>query len=179
MNVGLSQSYFEIFGLSEDFTVDTQQLAERYRELQKAVHPDRFADASDRDRRLAVQQVAQINEAYHTLKSPLKRARYLLEQKGVTFDDQRETAFDPDFLMEQMTLRESLAEVREQADPFTSVANLMIDINARLNTMLSELATTLAKDDLDIAKQLVHKTQFLDKLKTECENLEQDLAESI
>ncbi|WP_435338056.1 hypothetical protein, partial [Acinetobacter sp. LH3_13] len=40
------------------------------------MHPDRFADASEREQRLALEQSASLNEAYQTLKSPTKRARY-------------------------------------------------------------------------------------------------------
>ena len=106
----LTQNHFELFGLPVAFDVDAQQLAERYRELQRILHPDRYANASDRERRLSIQHAAQVNEAFQTLKSSLRRARYLLQLKGVEFDDEKETHLDPAFLMEQMELREALAD---------------------------------------------------------------------
>ena len=171
----LSQNYFDIFGLPASFEVDVQQLAEQYRELQKAVHPDKFANASDRDRRLAVQQAAQINEAFHTLKSPLKRARYLLQLKGVEFDDQRETSFEPQFLMEQMDLRETLAGIREKEDALGSLGKLMQDIEQKIQSMQKQLALFIKQDDLELAKSQIHKLQFLEKLMNECEAMEEDL----
>ena len=171
----LSQNYFDIFGLPVSFEVDVQQLAEQYRELQKAVHPDKFANASDRDRRLAVQQAAQINEAFHTLKSPLKRARYLLQLKGVEFDDQRETSFEPEFLMEQMELRETLAGIREKEDALGSLGKLMQDIEQKIQSMQKQLALFIKQDDLELAKSQIHKLQFLEKLMNECEAMEEDL----
>ena len=55
----------------------------------------------------------------------------------------------------------------------------MQDINVRINTMQSELATALSGDDLDQAKALVHKLQFLHKLRIESENLEAELADAL
>jgi len=179
MSSDSSQNYFEIFGLPVDFKLDTVVLTERYRELQKAVHPDKFANASDRDRRLAVQQAALINEALETLKFPLKRARYILQLHGVGFDDEKETTQDPTFLMEQMELRESLAEIRQNDDPFSALNKLMQDIHAKQDIMTDQIVTLLESQDYQPAKSQVQKLQFLEKLRIECENLEQDLADAI
>ncbi len=179
MSVSLSQNYFEIFGLPIDFHLNIQDLTERYRELQKTVHPDRFASASDRDRRLAVQQAANINEAFTILKSPIKRARYLLMLAGVDFDDENETTQDPEFLMEQMELRESVAAVRDLEDPFDGLNQLMQSIASTKSTMIDELAGRIDAKEYAEAKAGVQKLQFLEKLLLECENLEQDLADAL
>ena len=131
------QNHFELFGLPLSFEVDQQQLAERYRSLQRTVHPDRFANASDQERRLSVQRAAQINEALQTLKSPIQRARYMLELRGVEFDEQRDTAIDPLFLMEQMELREALAEIPNSADALGKLGRLQDDIRAKVKGCLS------------------------------------------
>jgi len=179
MLVSQSQNYFEIFGLPLTFHVDTQALGERYRELQKTVHPDRFANASARDRRLAVQHAANINEALTVLKSPLKRARYMLILAGVGFDDERETTQAPEFLMEQMELRESLAAVRQLDDPLAEIANLLQTVEEKKNTMMDSLAELISAEDFSAAKILVQKLQFFEKLLLECELLEQDLVDSL
>lgn len=179
MNAGTLPNYFDIFGLPVAFSIDEQLLAAHYRELQKTVHPDRFANASERDRRMAVQQAADINEAFHTLKSPLKRARYLLQIKGVTFDDEKETTVEPAFLMEQMELREALAEVSAGDDAFTKLNTIMQDITRRITQMLDEYNECVKMGDLAQAKVIVQKLQFLEKLKIESEILEEELANAI
>jgi molecular chaperone HscB len=179
MNAGLSPNYFDIFGLPVDFKIDEQLLAEHYRELQKTVHPDRFANASERDRRMAVQQAADINEAFHTLKSPLKRARYLLQIKGVAFDDEKETTVEPAFLMEQMELREALAEVSTSEDAFAKLNSIMQDIAKSITQMLEEYNECVKIGDFSKAKAIVQKLQFLEKLKIESEILEEELANAI
>ena len=61
--------------------VDQISLDASYRKLQQEFHPDRYASQGDVERRLAVQAASLINQAYETLRSPLKRAQYLLELK--------------------------------------------------------------------------------------------------
>jgi molecular chaperone HscB len=179
MTAASPQNHFDIFGLPVSFDVETTVLAERYRELQRAVHPDRFANATDRERREAVQRAANINEAFQILKSPLQRARYLLQLKGVDFDDQKDTSFDSSFLMEQIELREALAEVKDDPNALTRLNDLMQDINGRISAMQNDVAAALKGDDLDQAKTLVHKLQFLHKLRIESENLEAELADAL
>ena len=174
----LTQNHFELFGLPVAFDVDLQQLADRYRELQRTLHPDRYANASDRERRLSIQHAAQVNEAFQTLKSSLRRARYLLQLKGIDFDDEKETHLDPAFLMEQMELREALAEIKSKTDPLTSLMDIMADINARQQLMEGQLRQLFVEDNDEMrqqAKQLVHKMQFLVRLQQEAEELEEEL----
>lgn len=173
------QNFFDIFDLPVSFDIDTTALAERYRELQRIAHPDRFANASDRERREAVQQAANINEAFQTLKSPLQRARYILQLKGVGFDDEKDTTYDSAFLMEQIEFREALAEIKHNPDALLRLNELMLDITHRIDAMLRELATAIHTDDLKQAKTLLHKLQFLHKLRIESENLEAELADAL
>src|SRR5690606_15056315 len=79
MRFDFSRSHFDLFAQPEMFTIDRAALDARYRELQAQYHPDRYASGSDAEKRLALQVATHINEAYQTLKSPLSRARYLLQ----------------------------------------------------------------------------------------------------
>ena len=106
-----TQTHFELFELPVSFDIDLQDLSQRYRKLQRVVHPDKFANASDRERRLSVDKAATVNDAYQILKSPQRRARYMLELQFVSFDDEKDMALDPAFLMEQIELREALQEL--------------------------------------------------------------------
>lgn len=74
--------HFALFDLQPSFRLDLDQLAARYRELARQVHPDRFADAGEREQRLALERSACLNEAYQILKTPSQRARYLLAMRG-------------------------------------------------------------------------------------------------
>ena len=176
-----SRNYFELFGMSAGFLVDVPELARRYRELQKVVHPDRFAAAGRVSQRLSLQSATLVNEAYETLKDPLKRAQYLLRLRGIEFDAQNHTLRDPDFLMQQMTLREALAEVRGAADARARLEALMQNIGNLIETQVARLAVQLEEsgaEQLEAALQSVQKMQFLNKLHAEAEALEADLEDA-
>ena len=95
----LTSNFFELFGLPVSYDVDLNQVQHHYMELQKQVHPDKFANASDQEKRLSMQQTSWINEAQTTLKDPVLRATYLLKLKGVDINLENETTMDSGFLM--------------------------------------------------------------------------------
>lgn len=175
MHLDFGKNYFELFGLPVGYEVDTAALAKKFRDLQSQLHPDRYATASEQERRLSVQGASLINEALDTLKDPLKRARYLLALKGVEFNDERETASDPEFLMEQMELREALAEVREHGDPWAELDRIAEDIRHREKTLLAEVERAFKDNELDTAKRCVLKMRFFVRLLEEVAHLEERL----
>jgi molecular chaperone HscB len=173
-----SKNHFELFGLPTGYRVNREQLAERYRELQRVVHPDRYANASDQERRLAVQGASHINEAYRVLKDPLARARYLLGLFGERVDADQQTTADTAFLMEQMELREALAGARSQADPYAAVAAVLGRLRSQRDELVAGIAAQLddpRPEHLQAAREALCKLQFLDKLRVSAESLEAEL----
>jgi len=177
MQPALGKNHFELFELPVSFEVDLETLALRYRELQRAVHPDRFANASEQEKCLSVQQAAQINEAFQVLKQPLSRARYLLELRGLPLDDTN-TQMDPAFLMEQMEMREALAEVRGADDPFEALNRARDNIESREREIIETLQQAFmdgSQESLERAREQVRKMQFMQRLLGEVDDLEEDL----
>jgi molecular chaperone HscB len=181
MSSVLTQNYFDIFSLPRRYRLDRAALDARYRDLQRSVHPDRFAGGSDRERRISMQQAARINEAYQVLRDPLKRGRYLLELRGIAVDERRGAHQDPEFLMQQMELRESLAEVRQQGDPLAALDGLAGDIETRFLELQAQLAEALDADDGhgEDAAALVQKMQFFTRLQHEVRELGADLEDEL
>lgn len=167
-------THFEIFGLPQSFEVDRRQLDTRFRELQREVHPDRFASADDQVRRRSMQQATLINEAYQVLSDPLLRGRYLLQLTGHEYDDEHHTTRDAAFLMEQMELREALADVPGAEDAFGRLALIMERIEADINGLERQLASELGKLDASAgaAADTLVKMQFFRKLQDEAVELE-------
>src|SRR2546422_11601844 len=106
------QNHFDLFQLSPQFTLNMGELDTAYREVQNRVHPDKFANATDAEKRVAMQWATRANEAYKTLKHPLKRAAYLCELNGVDLQTDSNTAMPMAFLMQQMEWREALDEAK-------------------------------------------------------------------
>jgi len=171
MTDALSKNYFELFEIPVSYDVDLDQLQHRYRDLQKAVHPDKYANASSQERRLSMQHTSLINQALHTLKHPVERAMYLLQLKGVDFSMDNQTTMDAAFLMEQMEMREKLESVREQNDPLAELDSMSADVKSNMNAIAEEFKHAYAADDIDDAKETVRKMQFLYKAGKEIDEL--------
>ncbi len=174
----LEQNFFKLFELTEDYHLDLHQLAERYRALQKEVHPDRYAHASEREQLLAVHYTAHVNEALNTLKSPLKRAQYLFKLRGRELCPESSAVMDPMFLMQQMELRERLEDVRSHQDPEAELEQLADDVQLSWQQLVENFTQSLAEsneEQLDRACDTVRKMQFLDKLRQEIDRAEDEL----
>ncbi len=166
--------HFALFDLQPAFELDLEKLSARYRELARTVHPDRFADAGEREQRQAIEQSANLNEAYQVLRSPTRRARYLLTLRGHDVPLEA-TVQDPEFLMQQMQWREELEELQDSAD-LDGVAAF----KSRLKRAQQQLNDAFARCWQDQrahheAERLVRRMQFLDKLSHEVRQLEERL----
>ena len=131
------------------------------------MHPDRFVHAGDAERRASMQWTTRVNEAYRTLKSPVQRAKYLLELEGVDVAFETNTAMPPEFLMRQMELREALEQAGDARD-----AAALDALRAALRADKLELERALgealdARRDHAGAAELTRKLMFLEKLDAE------------
>jgi len=106
---------FALFDLPRRFTQDSQVLQERWKQLQRQAHPDRFASQGAAAQRVAMQWSVRINEAYQRLKDPQRRAAYLCELHHAPIQAEDNTAMPPAFLMQQMEWREALEEANSTA----------------------------------------------------------------
>jgi molecular chaperone HscB len=174
---GHAKNYFEIFGVPEFYDLDLAELSSRFRKLQSAIHPDKYASASDMERRLSVQKSALINEAYLALKSPLERARYMLKLRGIDLSNETSTAMAPEFLMQQMELREELEQVKQSEEPLLSLEEITLKINKILEQLKNTVSDLFADENADLEKiaDFVRRMQFICKLKQEVELLEEEL----
>ncbi len=115
------QSYFNILGLPESFTLDDKALEQAYFAAQRATHPDRVIHKSE-DARIAAFHLSQlVNEAYEQLKNPLHRAEHILALHGVVVNGEESNDVPPALLMEMMELRERLEEAATQGVVLSAV----------------------------------------------------------
>ena len=156
--------HFALFGLNQAFRLDLSDLDSRYRDIQAQVHPDRFVNAGDAERRMSMQWATHANEAYLTLKKPLERAKYMLHLGGHDIQAENNTAMPADFLMEQMEWREAVSEARiarEQGE----LEQLHYRVKQRMNKRFEQLADLLDdQHDYTLAADRVRRLMFLEKL---------------
>tara|TARA_B110000091_G_scaffold65188_1_gene71830 strand:+ start:320 stop:811 length:492 start_codon:yes stop_codon:yes gene_type:complete len=155
------QNYFELFNLPEKFQIDSVKLQENYRSIQKEIHPDRFATSTENEKTQSMIKSTQVNDAYQTLKSTTKRAKYILSlHKSV-----EKITLPPDFLMQQMEWEEHLEDIEKnnkELDQFKLAINkkykeysLMLSTQIDNDQNWNEAAITI--DKLYFVEKLLHK----------------------
>ena len=165
-------NHFSVFELPSTFDLDLSELTLRYRELQKVVHPDKFASSPEQERLQAVQRAAQVNDAFVILKAPLTRAQHLLELNGIVAE-KNATISDPMFLMQQMEMRESLEDAAAKDDALTAVEDAIDGIEDVYRDLLGNIKSMFAEATPDYKKinDSVLKLHFFNRLKNEAETL--------
>jgi len=158
------QTHFDLFHLPLQFDLDNAQLDRAFREVQAQVHPDKFVNAGSAEQRVAMQWATRANEAYQTLKNPLKRASYLCELNGIDLQTESNTAMPMDFLMQQMEWREELDESKQDS---TALLRLEQKVKNERGLQIKKIAGQLEQRDFHEAAQSIRQLMFLEKLSKE------------
>jgi len=156
------QNHFDLFQLPQRFAIDMTALDKAYHEVQNRVHPDKFARASDAEKRVAMQWATRANEAYQTLKSPFRRAAYLCELNGVDLQIESNTAMPTGFLMQQMEWRETLDDAKAAKDAH-ALEQLEAELRAVRKAEVARIGELLDAGDFDQAAQHVRQLMFLER----------------
>ena len=173
------QNYFEIFSVPISTAPDLNQLKEKNHELQQQVHPDRFANSDDAEKREAMQITSLVNEAYNTLKVPVTRLQYMLTLKGVDMNGETDTSMDGMFLMQQMELREEIADIRSQSDPLDALDTMSRDLKTQAENLLLNFAEFYEQDELEKSREVVRKLQFINKAQKEVNDITEQLEDEL
>lgn len=163
MSTPFTQNHFEMFGLPQGFAVDEARLDAAFREVQAQVHPDRHAAAGDAGRRVAMQWSTRANEAYQTLKDPLKRATYLLTLRGADIGAESNTAMEPAFLIQQMEWREAVEDATG-ARNVDALDKLLAELRADKKLRYGKLGALLDAGANAPAVEAVRQLMFLEKV---------------
>jgi molecular chaperone HscB len=162
--IDFSRNYFDLFDIAPAFRLDAAVLDRAYRQLQTEVHPDRYAGASDAQRRQALQASARVNEAYRALKDPVRRAQYLLRLHDIDAVSETDTALPLDFLERQLERRELAAEAQAAGDA-DALSALLADARAESRAMEEVLVRMLDREQAFAkARTQVRELTFLAKL---------------
>lgn len=159
---------FSTFDLPAVFAVDQTQLASRYRDLQSAVHPDRFVGSTDAEKRIAMERAVEVNDAFTTLKDPVRRAMHLLALVNIDGMDEKNTVMPFDFLGEQIEWREALADAKLKEDD-ERLEEMRFELTGMLTSLGETFAAAYEGEHFTVATTLARKMRFMQKLIEEAE----------
>ena len=159
----IQDSHFDLFHLPARYSLDLDALDHAYRTVQAQVHPDRFAAAGEAQKRVAMQWATRANEAYQTLRDPLKRATYLLSLRGVDVGASENTAMEPAFLMQQMEWRERVEDAAD-ARNVSELMALQRELLDEERTRFERLSTLLDNGADQPAAEAVRQLMFLERV---------------
>lgn len=159
----MQMTSFVLLGVPEQFKLDPAAIEAGWKKAIAAVHPDRFADRSAAERRVAEQWAGRINEARDALMTPVARATELLKLRGRDIKSETDTHMDTAFLMQQMQWREAAEEAQGEARD-----KLIAEVDAARTKEIGVLAAALddARDN-DAAVQSVRRLMFIEKMRAE------------
>jgi len=182
-------NYFEVFDLPRTLNIDLGALEKSFHELSRRHHPDFHTRRSPEERRQALRMTALVNDAYRTLRHPVRRAEYLVALEGFKPDGSK---VPKTFLMDVFEINERLAEIKDavrsgRANP-TEVDALRDEIrekSQRFDAQIDETAREwdrlgAAADATDVDKKrcLEALTELLSE-SSYIRNLERELEERI
>jgi molecular chaperone HscB len=149
------ETLFETLGLPLRYEVDLVAAEAVFKARARLVHPDRFGRADPRARQISMRRTVQLNEAWRTIKHPIRRAEYLLGLLGYDVGGEegatgpaapgRQTGprvripVSPVLLNDVLEAREALAEARAAGDAST-VRRLAGDVEGQLARALRAVA---------------------------------------
>jgi len=168
------KNYFALFSLPIAFDIDLPELNSRFRELQKAAHPDKYANAIDQERLKSVQRASLINNAYNTLKDPVNRARHMLEINGFDLENEKQNTLAPAFLMQQIELREQIEEAHGDIESLDETNDQIVDLLRKTTDSIRQL---FAQDPpgFDEIREKVQEAKFFVRLKENVDSIILDL----
>lgn len=135
---------FDLLDIAPAFALDDKVLADRHRQISRALHPDRFVGRPATERREALGRAIEVNEAYRALKHPLSRAEALLKRLNLERAEGEGPKPSPEFLMEIMEQRESLREAAVHKD-VPRIENMEEAVRARARQIEGDVADELER----------------------------------
>jgi molecular chaperone HscB len=156
---------FDVLGLPPAFDLETKTLEQRYRDLQRALHPDKFAQASAAERRRSLSHAVSVNDAFRVLRDPIERAALLLARFGGATREHGGGTADPALLMEVMELREQLSDTKANRDTKAreKLANEVRTLDRRSTDELRQAFVSLEAGDrgaLDVAARALSRLRY-------------------
>jgi molecular chaperone HscB len=135
--------YFSVFSLVPRLDLDLGMLEHQFHKLSRKLHPDRFARASEQEKEWSLADTALLNDAYRTLRDPIRRTEYLLKLRGAEIGEEHagkdrkdpsrvpadllEEAFDLNMQLEEMRMAKKMGDADPELQSALEQAKMKFD----------------------------------------------------
>jgi molecular chaperone HscB len=169
--------YYQLLGIPRSLNLSLDELQKRYYALSRELHPDRFMQKPEAERQRALDMSSALNDAYRTLKDPIKRAQYYLGLEGFDIGEQRSKDVPPELLEEVFELNMALEEMRggddsarpqlEQAEK--NFAGMLAASDQELIDLFVKYDASQSRDVLGQIRNVLNRRKYIQNLVTEVE----------
>jgi len=156
----------------QKLNLDPEDLQRRFYDLSRLLHPDRFMRKPELERQYSLDATSILNDAYRTLRDPVRRAQYLLKQQGFEVGEQRSKDVPPELLEEVFELNMALEELRggdESARPQLEAAQenfaaMIKASDAELQTRFAAYDAAPDREKLAQIRALLNRRKYIQNL---------------
>jgi molecular chaperone HscB len=169
--------FYEQFGIPRSLNLSLDTLQQRFYELSRQLHPDRFMQKPEAERQRALDISSALNDAYRALKDPVKRAQHLLSLEGFEIGEQRSKDVPPELLEEVFELNMALEEMRsgddsarpqlEQAEK--NFTGMLTGTDQQLQALFQEYDLAQSPDVLAQIRGVLNRRKYILNLVSEVE----------
>lgn len=172
-------NYFELFEVPVSIKLDKDLIKNKFYQLSRQYHPDRFANASEAEQSEALERSSLLNRAWKVFQNEDETIRYVLSLHGL-IEEEEKYKLSPDFLMEVMELNEALMEMGMEGE---NSAEQLADIKTKLEQLLTETynhveeivetyqEATISKEKLLRLKDYYYKKKYLQRILDKIEGM--------
>src|SRR6202050_4696995 len=100
--------FYDALGLAPKLELDPGELKKHFYERSRQWHPDHFSRASAAEQQKSLEMTSVLNDAFRTLRDPIARAEYFLEQNAIVPSKH----VPPELLEEVFEMNIALEELR-------------------------------------------------------------------
>ena len=151
---------FDIFGLKHSVEIKKEILDKKLLELQIKVHPDKFFNSSDLEKKYSMEVSSEVNQAYDILVNNVERINYLLKSAKFKFDNEKQSFNDKTILNEIMDIQNKCLMCETDKDK----ENIKKEICEVIDFTLSKIKESYSSEDFQSVHRLNVKLSYLEKL---------------
>jgi molecular chaperone HscB len=159
-------NYFDIFSMNTTCSVNLADLKQKYQNLQKQYHPDRYASSTEEIKQQAIYNSSLINLAYQTLKNSLLRIEHILELQSINIKDDK-TPIDIDFLSQHMQLQEQISSSDKTQE---QIESLISKINAEYQQHIDDITNLITDKKYQETVPIFKELNFIEKIKNQLDD---------